>query len=155
MRLVACAIAEIGACQATCVQTSFMTAIQPQLWVDAGSSAVTFYETAFGAKTLHMVGDGEDIVAQLAIGDAVFWVATAGAGSERLVPRVIGGSTGRVLLVVDDPAAVHAGAVAAGASEKSPVDHEHGWLVGRVVDPYGHEWEIGKPLTSWPPSTTE
>ena len=132
-----------------------MTTIQPELWVDAGSSAVSFYENAFGAKTLHMVGDGEDIVAQLAIGDAVFWVATAGASSERLVPRVLGGSTGRVLLVVDDPAAVQTAAIAAGATEKSPVDHEHGWLVGRLVDPYGHEWEIGKPLTAWPPTAAE
>ena len=132
-----------------------MTAIQPELWVDAGSSAVAFYENAFGAKTLHVVGEGEDVVAQLAIGEAVFWVATAGASSERLVPRALGGSTGRILLVVDEPAAVQAGTIAAGATEKSPVDEEHGWLVGRVVDPYGHEWEIGKPLTAWPPTAAE
>jgi hypothetical protein len=24
--------------------------------------------------------------------------------------------------------------------------------VGRVVDPFGHEWEIGRPLGDWPPS---
>ena len=83
-----------------------------------------------------MVGDGENVVAQLVIREAVFWVATAGASSERLVPREVGGSTGRLLLVVDDPAAVQARAVVAGATEKSPVDQEHGWLVGRVVDPY-------------------
>jgi len=131
-----------------------MTTIQPELWVDAGASAVSFYENAFGARRLHMTGDGEDVVAQLAIGEAVFWVATAGASSERLVPRDVGGSTGRILLVVDDPAAVQGRAVAAGATEKSPVDQEHGWLVGRVVDPYGHEWEIGKPLVEWPPTNT-
>ena len=131
-----------------------MTTIQPELWVDAGASAVSFYENAFGARRLHMTGDGEDIVAQLAIGEAVFWVATAGASSDRLVPRNVGGSTGRLLLVVDDPAAVQGRAVAAGATEKSPVDQEHGWLVGRVVDPCGHEWEIGKPLVEWPPTNT-
>jgi PhnB protein len=130
-----------------------MTTIQPELWVDAGVSAVSFYEDAFGARTLHMVGDGEDVVAQLAIGEAVFWVTTAGASTERLVPREVGGSTGRVLLVVDDPMAVQARAVGAGATEKSPVGQEHGWLVGRVVDPYGHEWEVGKPLVEWPPPT--
>lgn len=135
-------------------ETAFMTSIQPELWVDAGSSAVTFYTDAFGATTLHMVGEGEDVVAQLAIGEAVFWVATAGENSERLVPRALGGSTGRVLLVVDDPAAVQTRAIAAGATEKSPVDREHGWLVGRVTDPFGHEWEIGKPLGAWPPTVT-
>lgn len=132
-----------------------MIGIQPELWVDAGSSAIHFYERAFGARTLHLVGDGEDIVAQLAVGEAAFWVATAGGGSERLVPRALGGSTGRVLLIVDDPPGVQARAISAGATEKSPVDHEHGWLVGRILDPYGHEWEIGKPLTAWPPAVAE
>lgn len=132
-----------------------MTAIQPELWVDAGASAVHFYETAFGARRLHLVGNDENVVAQLAIGEASFWVASAGASSERLVPRQVGGSTGRVLLVANDPVALQARAVAAGATEKSPVDQEHGWLVGRVVDPWGHEWEIGKPLTAWPPSTPD
>jgi len=141
--------------RASLLDTAAMTTIQPELWVDAGVSAVSFYEDAFGARRLHMVGDGEDVVAQLAIGEAVFWVATAGASTERLVPREVGGSTGRFLLVVDDPVAVQGRAVGAGATEKSPVDQEHGWLVGRVVDPYGHEWEVGKPLAEWPPTISE
>src|SRR3954471_14240758 len=103
------------------VETSWVvTAIQPQLWVNAGSSAVSFYANAFGARTVHIVGAGEDIVAQLAIGDAVFWIATAGPSRERLVPYALAGSTGRLLLVVDDPAAVQAGAVAAGGSREVP-----------------------------------
>ena len=97
-----------------------MTTIQPELWVDAGASAVSFYENAFGARRLHMTGDGEDVVAQLAIGEAVFWVATAGASSERLVPRDVGGSTGRILLVVDDPTAVQTRAVAAARPRSHP-----------------------------------
>ena len=35
--------------------------------------------------------------------------------------------------------------------EKSPVADEHGWRLGRIVDPFGHEWEIGRPLGVWPP----
>jgi PhnB protein len=23
--------------------------------------------------------------------------------------------------------------------------------MGRIVDPFGHEWEIGRPLGVWPP----
>jgi hypothetical protein len=64
-----------------------VTSIQPELWVDRGAAAVAYYQAAFGAKVLHSVGDGEDIVAQLAVGDAVFWVAATGSGGERLVPR--------------------------------------------------------------------
>ena len=42
-----------------------MTSIQPELWVDSPSEALTFYEAAFSATILHRVGDGDDIVAQL------------------------------------------------------------------------------------------
>ena len=39
-------------------------------------------------------------------------------------------------------------AVAAGAKVVWPVaDQSYRWRVGRVVDPFGHHWEIGKPLT--------
>ena len=51
-----------------------MTSIQPELWVDRGAEAVAFYQAAFGATELHRAGDGQDIVAQLAIGDAAFRV---------------------------------------------------------------------------------
>jgi PhnB protein len=129
-----------------------VTSLQPQLWVDLGATAVDFYAAAFGAEVLHRVGDGEDIVAQLAIGDAAFWVAATGESTERLVPRDLGGATGRLLLTVSDPDAVFAQALAAGATEKDPVGDEHGWRVGRLVDPFGHEWEIGRPLTAWPPT---
>jgi len=26
------------------------------------------------------------------------------------------------------------------------VRRDYGWRLGRLVDPYGHHWEIGKPL---------
>jgi len=128
-----------------------MTSIQPELWVDRAGPAVAFYQAAFGATILHRVGDGDDIVAQLAVGDAVFWVASAGSGMKRFSPPSIGGATGRTLLVVDDPGALQQQAVGAGARETSPVQDEHGWRVGRLVDPFGHEWEIGTPLGPWPP----
>ncbi len=128
------------------------TTIQPQLWVDRGATALEFYAEAFDATVLHRVGEGEDIVAQLDIGGAAFWIAATGSSTERLVPRDLGGATGRLLLTVDEPDAVFAQAVAAGAAEKDPVAEEHGWRVGRVVDPFGHEWEIGRPVVTWPPS---
>lgn len=69
----------------------------------------------------------------------------------RFSPKAIGGGTSRMLLVVEDPDAVLKKAVDAGAAETSPVADEHGWRIGRVVDPFGHEWEIGKPIGTWPP----
>jgi PhnB protein len=129
-----------------------MTSIQPELWVDSPSEAVAFYEAAFGATVLHRVGDGDDIVAQLAVGDAAFWVAGTSATMKRLSPRAIDGTTSRTLLVVEDPDWVVGQAVAAGATELAPVSDEHGWRLGRIIDPFGHEWEIGTPLGAWPPS---
>jgi PhnB protein len=129
-----------------------VTSIQPELWVDRGAQAVAFYQAAFGATVLHRVGEGEDIVAQLAIGEAAFWVSTAGANGRRVNPKAIGGATGRTLLVVDDPDAAFRLAVSAGATPTAQPADEHGWRLGRITDPFGHEWEIGYPLGAWPPA---
>jgi PhnB protein len=118
-----------------------MTSIQPELWVERAGQAVAFYADAFGARVLHQAGQGDDIVAQLAVGEAAFWVAAAGPDSGRFSPGAIGGATSRTLLAADDP----------GATLKSAVGDEHGWRLGRIVDPFGHEWEIGKPIGPWPP----
>ena len=129
-----------------------MTSIQPELWVDGAGAAIAFYEEAFGARVMHRVGDGDDIVAQLSIGDAAFWVAAASSAMRRFSPKQVDGTTSRTLLVVDDPEEVVARAVVAGATESSPVGDEHGWRVGRIIDPFGHEWEVGRPLDPWPPA---
>jgi PhnB protein len=128
-----------------------MTTIEPQLWTDQAAAAVSFYEAAFGAVVLHRVGDGDDIVAQLAVGDAAFWVSAANPDAKRFSPAGLGGGTGRMLLVVEDPDGSFTRALAAGAVSVSPVADEHGWRLGRIVDPFGHEWEIGQPLGAWPP----
>ena len=131
-----------------------MTGIEPQLWVEGAASAVAFYRSAFQAEVLHQVGDGDDIVAQLAVDSARFWVTEASQDMRRFSPRAAGGTTGRILLVVDEPEAFLRRAVDAGATETDPVSDEHGWRLGRIVDPFGHEWEIGKALIDWPPPAT-
>jgi PhnB protein len=77
-------------------------------------------------------------------------VVSASPDLHRFSPNAIGGTTSRTLLIVDHPADVVKRAVKAGAEETSPVGEEHGWLLGRIVDPFGHEWEIGRPLGAWP-----
>jgi len=67
-----------------------MTSIQPELWVETPGEAVTFYEAAFGATVFRRVGDGDDIVAQLVVSDAAFWVVATSATMKRLSPRAIG-----------------------------------------------------------------
>jgi len=125
-----------------------MTEVQPELWVRDTAAAVDYYERAFGAAVEHRAGatDDPDGVVQLSIGEARFWLAGTSEELKRFDAADLGGGTARFLLVVEDPSAVAAAAVAAGARLTSPVAEEHGWLVGRIVDPFGHEWEIGRPL---------
>jgi PhnB protein len=60
----------------------------------------------------------------------------------------MGGGTARLILTVADPDAMFARAIAAGARKVVAVKEDHGWRLGRVVDPFGHHWEIGRPLAS-------
>jgi PhnB protein len=91
------------------------------------------------------------VVAQLSVGNATFWVADESPPHRNFSPESLGGATTRMLLVVDDPESVVRRAVAAGATEIYPVGEEHGWRLGRIADPFGHDWEIGRPLIAWPP----
>ncbi len=129
--------------------------IQPELWVRDGPAAVAFYEHALGAVVEHRVVGPEDsdVIAQLSVAGARFWVATGSEELHRFSPNEIGGATGRMLLVVDDPESLLEAAVAAGARQTSPVGEEHGWRLGRFEDPFGHEWEVGRPLGEWPPAS--
>ena len=128
-----------------------MTGIQPQLWVDHPPDAIAFYRGAFGATVVHQAGEGEDIVAQLAVGVACFWVANTDPSRGRLSAAAIGGGTSRTLLVTGDPDTMVSAARAAGATVTSTPGDEHGWRLGRITDPFGHHWEIGTPIGPWPP----
>ncbi len=130
------------------------TSLAPQLSVRRGREAVEFYKAAFGAVEIYRVGgtdEHEDVVSQLAIGDATFWVADESPPHLNFSPESLGGGTTRMLLTVADPDAVVQRALAAGATEVTAVTDDYGWRVGRIVDPYGHHWEIGRPLGPWPP----
>ena len=131
-----------------------MAGIQPELSVRRGREAIEFYVAAFGAVEDYRVGGTdahEPVVAQLSVGGASFWVSDEAPSQANYSPESVGGATTRMLLVVEDPDAVVAQAVAAGATELHPVSDEHGWRLGRILDPFGHPWEIGRPLIPWPP----
>ena len=128
--------------------------LQPQLSVRHGRDAVRFYEEAFGAVVVYRIGGTEDepsVVAQLSVGDSVFWASDESPEHGNYSPETLGGGTVRMTLVVDDPDALAARAIAAGATEVHPVTDDYGWRLGRVADPFGHHWEIGRPLGPWPP----
>jgi PhnB protein len=123
------------------------TAIAPMLSVRKGARAVEFYKAAFGAAELFRIDapDGS-VVARLAVDGAEFWVADESPEHQNFSPDSLGGGSVRMVMVVDDPDAVFERAAAAGAKQVWPVGNQYGWRLGRIVDPFGHHWEIGKEL---------
>lgn len=124
------------------------TTIAPILAVRRGAKAVEFYQRALGAEELFRVtDDAGGVVAQLSGNGAEFWVADESPAHGNFSPESLGGGTVRMVLRVADPDEVFARAIAEGATVVWPVsDQPYGWRLGRLVDPFGHHWEIGKPL---------
>ncbi len=123
--------------------------VAPMLSVRNGARAVEFYISAFGAIEVYRVGDpGGAVVARLSIDGAEFWLSDESPEHGNFSPESLGGSSARMILTVPDPDAVFARALAAGAQAVVAVEEAYGWRVGRVVDPFGHHWEIGRPLES-------
>jgi PhnB protein len=121
--------------------------IAPWLSVRNGARAVEFYKAAFGAVESHRLEDPTGaVVAKLTVNGAVFWISGDSPEEVNNGPEIVGGGTVRLVLIVPDPDAAFARALKAGASEVFPVGEEHGWRLGRVVDPFGLHWEIGREL---------
>jgi len=124
-----------------------MTSIAPWLSVRNSARAVDFYKSAFGAlEVFRLEGPDGSVVARLSVDGAEFWLSDESPEHGNFSPESLGGGTVRIILTVDDPDAVFLRARNAGAKEVYPVGEEHGWRLGRVVDPFGHHWEIGQPL---------
>jgi PhnB protein len=123
------------------------TTIVPMLSVRHGIKAIEFYRDAFAAIELFRIENEKgEVVAQLSIDGAKFWLADESPAHNNFSPESLGGATTRMILIVPDPDASFERAVAAGATAIAPVSNQHGWRQGRVLDPYGHHWEIGRPL---------
>jgi len=129
--------------------TSFPCSIAPWLSVRNSARAVDFYKSAFRAIEVYRLEDPEGgVVARLSVEGAEFWLSDESPEHGNFSPESLGGGSVRMILTVPDPDAVFAAAVTAGATEVYPVSEGHGWRVGRVVDPFGHHWEIGRPLVA-------
>ena len=122
------------------------TAITGMLSVRRGMQALDFYKAAFGATELFKIKNDGSVVAQLSVDGAEFWIADESPEHQNFSPETLNGGTVRMMLIVEDPDTMFARAVKAGAKSITPVDNQYGWRVGRIQDPFGHHWEIGKPL---------
>ena len=116
--------------------------IAPWLSVRDGLKALDFYKNAFGAIEVYRLDVPDTVVARLSVNGAEFWLSGEPSGSS----GALGGGSVRMILTVPEPDAVFNRAVAAGATVVFPVGEDHGWRLGRLVDPFGLNWEIGRPV---------
>jgi len=124
--------------------------IAPWLSVRSGSEAVEFYKAAFGAiEAFRLEDTNGSVVARLAVNGAEFWVSDESPEHGNFSPESLGGATARMILTIPDPDTVFRRAIVAGATQVAPMSEEHGWRVGRVSDPYGHYWEICRPIAAF------
>jgi PhnB protein len=108
--------------------------------------AMAYYKAAFGATEVYCVPGGG--VGELDVAGARFWVAEESPENLNFSPETLGGCSVRMLLIGDEPKEVCARAVAAGAKQVVPVARAHGWELGRILDPFGHHWEVGRQTES-------
>lgn len=124
------------------------TTLTPMLTVRNAAQAIEFYRKAFGAAEVSRLETPTgQIVAELSIAEQSFFVVDENPRAHNLSPQSLGGTTVRMSLIVDDPDAAAARALAAGATEVFPIeDQPYGLRQGRIADPYGHHWLVGRPL---------
>ena len=128
-------------------RTAIAYSVAPMLSVRKGARAVEFYKSAFGATEVFRIESPDGaVVARLSVEGAEFWLSDESPEHANYSPESLGGGTVRMILTVPDPDAMFARALAAGARSIVPVKEDYGWRLGRVVDPFGHHWEIGHPL---------
>lgn len=130
-------------------EPEFPATLSPWLNVRDSRKALDFYKTAFGAKEIFLLDDEDKgVLARFCIGASEFWMSDESPEHGNFSPETIGGCSVRLILIVQDPDAVFAQAIAAGATQVCPMTDDHGWRVGRIADPFRHIWEIGRKVSN-------
>jgi PhnB protein len=128
--------------------------LTPTIAVDDAAEAIEFYKRAFGAtERMRMPGpDGRIAHAELEIGDSVLMLADPFPHASARPPKELGGTSGSVLIYVEDVDAVVQQAVDAGATVTMAIeDMFWGDRFGSVTDPFGHSWQIATHVEDVPP----
>lgn len=131
----------------TAAPTFAVQRVETYLSVDDPRAAIDFYQRAFGATLLGQpitMPDGSIGHSELAIGDSVIRVAGEHLLEGVRSPASLGSTTVQLYVTVDDPDALFARAAAAGAEVLRPVTDAHGTRIGKLRDPFGHNWFVAR-----------
>ena len=119
--------------------------VTPYLVVKDGARAIEFYKNAFGAKEIFRMDgpDGKIAHAELQIGNSRIMLGTESPQAGSRSPETLKGTPVGIFLYLEDVDAAFKRAVQAGAKEQqAPQDMFWGDRYGKVVDPFGHEWQL-------------
>ena len=116
--------------------------VTPYLCIRGAAKALDFYARAFCAKEKFRLPMGERIGhAEILIGDS--HVMLADEMDDHRSPQSYGGTPVSLMIYTDDVDAMFKRAIAAGATQKRPVENQfYGDRTGVLVDPFGHVWSI-------------
>jgi len=115
--------------------------------------ALAFYTEALGAKELHRL-EHEGCVwhAEMVVGNTRVYLSDENGQWGAYAPETVGGCPVLLCVEAEDPDALQARAVAAGAQETMPVaDMPWGARSGNFVDPFGYRWSVGRQIEEVPP----
>jgi PhnB protein len=119
--------------------------VTPYLIVKDGARAIEFYKNAFGAKEIfRMLGpDGKIGHAEIQIGDSRIMLGSESPQMGSRSPETLKGTPVGIFVYLEDVDAAFKRAVSAGAKEQQPPqDMFWGDRYGKVIDPFGHEWQL-------------
>lgn len=129
--------------------------VTPYLTVRGAARAIEFYKGAFGAEeVMRMPGpDGASVMhAEIKIGDSLVLLSDECPQGGTRSPQSLGGTTGSLLIYVDDVDKAFNRAVAAGATaEMPPMNMFWGDRFSKVNDPFGHSWSLATHVEDVPP----
>jgi len=131
--------------------------VTPYLIVTDSATAINFYQKAFGAvEQFRFEHEGRIMHAELRIGDSQIMISDEWTEMGYRSARSIGATPVSLMVYVPNVDEVYARAIAAGATERSPVEDQfYGDRSGNLTDPFGHQWTISTHVKDVSPEEME
>jgi PhnB protein len=131
--------------------------VTPGLTCKNATQAIELYKKAFGAVERSRMAspDGKIMHAELKIGDSMIFLADEYPGMSA-APSAGAPPSQSIYLYVENVDSVYAQALAAGCQEGMPLaDMFWGDRFGKVIDPFGHHWNLATHVEDVAPAEME